>query len=374
MRSLARDPAGRPESMEILRRDLMAAVEAIRAVGSNVLPRMASSTSIINGRGVRDRRGRKTLIALAAGGAALGLLAFGFDRMVVRNAPAPENAVVRLTTAPGDSPTPAKVALARDPQHPANAGAAAPVSAPSPSTPAAAAPAPTGGIAAPASIGGSPAVLAAARAVAAATRAAAAPSGAPAAAAPLGSVAPAAAAKPPASAAIARNQPTTPSVAPARATTAAPVPPKRLASAGQMGPSRRRAGATPATSVAGRVGDDDRPGLRTPPVEAPSGIQAKQLLAKAELLFQEANFPSAAYTARQALSAGAGAPAEVLLGHIYRTIGELADAKQAYLRALRLAPKDRAATEGLRKTQLAIGDGAKADLSDKSAARSGTVR
>jgi Flp pilus assembly protein TadD len=148
----------------------------------------------------------------------------------------------------------------------------------------------------------------------------------------------------------------------ARTKTASPTGGKRLASAGQMGPTRRRAGATSMPSAGAPVSTADKPAVRPIPGEArPSRPQVQALLDQAWLLFQEGAFPSAAYTARQALSAGAGAPAEVLLGHIYRTIGELADAKQAYQRALRLAPKDRAAAEGLRKTQVALGELSKAD-------------
>jgi tRNA A-37 threonylcarbamoyl transferase component Bud32/tetratricopeptide (TPR) repeat protein len=359
MRSLARDPAGRPESMEILRRDLMGAIEAIRAVGSNVLPRMASSTSIINDRRVQDRRrGRKTLIALGAGGAALGLLAFTLDRARVHEPAPPQTAALRLTASA--APAASNIALARDPQgSPASATIR---------------PAPLGAAAgiAPAA---AKALVAAAQASSPAVggQAAKAPDVKAPASPPPGS--------PPAARVAAAPTPATPGApAAARGVTPAPtdalrvapgsgVATKRLASAGPMVSSRRRAGATPASSPVPHVGTAEKPGVRTMPSAGGTTLEAKQLLDQAEQLFQEAQFPSAAYTARQALSAGAGAPAEVLLGHIYRTIGEFNDAKLAYQRALKIAPKDRAATEGLRKAQAALGESSPGKVAGKEVER-----
>ena len=356
MRSLTRDPAGRPESMEVLRRDLMAAVEAIRAVGSNVLPRMASSTSIINDRGVPDRRGKRTLIALAAGGAVLGLLAFLLDRAVVRDAPAPQTAALRMTPTAVPAPAPASALLA-PPTPPPAPGTVSPVAAARVAlardsqrlalpTPGAAALATTAPAAVPPARPTPPPVrlpAPAANPVAKAAPAIAPPAAAV--AAPTPGHAPADPAR------------ATPVTAPSLAVTAASSS-KRVATSGQMGPSRRRADATH-VATAGRVGADARP---LPTLGARRDeFQARQLLDQAEQLFQEAQFPSAVYTAHQAINAGAGAPAEVLLGHIYRTIGDLDSAKQAYGRALKLAPLDKAATEGLRKTQLAIAEAAKTE-------------
>jgi serine/threonine protein kinase len=348
MRSLARDPAGRPESMEILRRDLMGAIEAIRAVGSNVLPRMASSTSIINDRRVQDRRrGRKTLIALGAGGAALGLLAFTLDRARVHDPAPPQTAALRLTTsaAPAAAPAGSNVALARDPQGSSPAATIRP-------TPLGAA----AGIA-----------PAAAKALVAAAQTSRPAVGGQAAKAPADVKAPASLmpASPPAPATGVSPAPTD---AP-RLTAASGLATKRLASAGPMVSSRRRAGATPAPSPVTHVSTAEKPGVRTMPAAGGTPLQAKQLLDQAEQLFQEAQFPSAAYTARQALSAGAGAPAEVLLGKIYRNIGEFNDAKLAYQRALKLAPKDPAATEGLRKTQAALGESSRGKVAGKESDR-----
>jgi cytochrome c-type biogenesis protein CcmH/NrfG len=59
----------------------------------------------------------------------------------------------------------------------------------------------------------------------------------------------------------------------------------------------------------------------------------------------------------------------VLLGKIYRNIGEFNDAKLAYQRALKLAPKDPAATEGLRKTQAALGESSRGKVAGKESDR-----
>ena len=378
MRSLARDPASRPESMEILRRDLLAAVESIRAVGSSVLPRMASSTSIINDRGARDNRTRKTLLALGAGGAVLGALAFLLDRTVVKDSPAPQTAAVRVTAPPvvpasaGPAspskavppPAPQRVAVARAQQLAAPPPAAAkPIAtgpeAPGPA-PAVAKPAPppvVAGLSAPRQ----PAPVPAPRPPSGAGPVAGKPS--PAAGKPTQP-----AAKPTlqtAAATTAAASPRTPTAAEARSKPASPLA-KRTTAAGPVGAisaaaqPRGRAPAAPLAAPGGRSGgtlasvrSNSLRSDATAPGDSLRNRQGKQLLEQAMLSFQEARFPSAAYTARLAISAGAGAPAEILLGHIYRTIGEYADAKQAYLRALKLSPADPAATEGLRKTQAA---------------------
>lgn len=74
---------------------------------------------------------------------------------------------------------------------------------------------------------------------------------------------------------------------------------------------------------------------------------------QAHLEFQEGHFVKSAYTAQQAIGAGAGAGGEILLGHIYRNMKEYDAAKAAYQRALEIAPTNTAAKDGIRKAETA---------------------
>jgi serine/threonine-protein kinase len=332
MRALARTPASRPESMEGLRRDLLTSVEALRAVGSSVLPRMASSTSIVNGRGTNTRRARTTLVLLGVGGGILGGLALLLDRTLSsggapavavpaqvvsaapsRSAPPPEKA-----TSPVAVERPAREAAVRDeaprpreaPPVTAETAAAPPAAAPRVAASTVAAKAP----AAPAR----PAAVTAAGKSASATLAARAPSS------PLPQ-------SPRAARPLASGPPSSP---PGRAVAASNASLARVAPELQPRP---RAGAKLALA--------DKPSAPT--------AEGKVALERAETAFQEGEFVKAVTYARQAIAGGGGARATLLLGHSLRTMGDFKEAKEVYRRALGMPGSAAAAQEGLRKTELA---------------------
>jgi eukaryotic-like serine/threonine-protein kinase len=80
-RCLARDPGRRPSSMEVLRKDLLAAIERLRAVGVSAVVRAPSVTSLVHD-DARQRRNRAALLVLAIGGTVAGLTALVVDRVV----------------------------------------------------------------------------------------------------------------------------------------------------------------------------------------------------------------------------------------------------------------------------------------------------
>ena len=84
MRCLAREPGRRPVSMEVLRKELLAAIERLRQVSSSVLARAPSSTSVVEERAAgatySGRSRAATALMLGLGGGMVGGLALLVDR------------------------------------------------------------------------------------------------------------------------------------------------------------------------------------------------------------------------------------------------------------------------------------------------------
>jgi serine/threonine protein kinase len=108
-RCLARDPAGRPASMEVLRRDLLAAIEALRSVGLTALPHAPSVTSLVDSADRRSqRRNRAAMLLLGIGGSVAGLTALLVDRAMGPDKPPgpPSTAATHLPAPAGEPGSP----------------------------------------------------------------------------------------------------------------------------------------------------------------------------------------------------------------------------------------------------------------------------
>jgi eukaryotic-like serine/threonine-protein kinase len=82
-RCLAREPGRRPSSMEVLRKDLLATIERLRAVGVSALVRAPSVTSLVHDADRRaQRRNRAAMLVLGIGGTVAGVTALLVDRAV----------------------------------------------------------------------------------------------------------------------------------------------------------------------------------------------------------------------------------------------------------------------------------------------------
>jgi eukaryotic-like serine/threonine-protein kinase len=148
MDCVAREPARRPASMESLRKELLGAIEKLRLVGSNVLGRAPSSTSVVEERvrpAAARRSGRGAWLLLGIGGAVVGAVALLVDRVAAPGAggfppPAPVTAERAPTSVPRPSPLPSLTTATVRRELPAPAPAS-PTAAPPPAR--APAPAPT---------------------------------------------------------------------------------------------------------------------------------------------------------------------------------------------------------------------------------------
>jgi serine/threonine protein kinase len=118
-RCLARDPARRPSSMEALRRDLLGAIERLRAVGVSAFVRAPSVTSLVDDADRRNsRRNRAAMVVLGVGGAVAGITALVVDRAMAPAPQTPATAAAAVQKAPAPPPA-ASPPLADPPRAPA---------------------------------------------------------------------------------------------------------------------------------------------------------------------------------------------------------------------------------------------------------------
>ncbi|HEY0706642.1 MAG TPA: protein kinase, partial [Polyangia bacterium] len=315
-RCLARDPAARPESMEILRRDLLLALESLRAVGSSVLPRLASSTAVVErNAGLGKRNTKRTLIVLGLGGLAAGLLAVVIDGRLDVGKKSPQVAALRSQSlgakATENSTRTGEVAVARAPERSPAVFPALPKEKPTPS----------------------PGTGAAVRPIAPGASTAATP-GAPRRAPGPGTTAPVGGKVAAAGALVTGRSSTSNGVDLVRGRSA----PNRPAGKPQGSPAGGlQLAATSASPDAAKV----------PPAARPAYVQA-------ELAWQEGKLTKAVMLAEKSIKAGAGAAGELLLGHIYREVGDYDKAKAAYQRSMRDQPGNASAITGIRKSEEAM--------------------
>ena len=101
-RCLARDSARRPASMELLRRELLTAIEGRRSVALTAFPRAPSVTSLVEDADRRSqRRNRAAMLLLGVGGTIAGITALMVDRAVAPVTPQPAASTTSLNAARG---------------------------------------------------------------------------------------------------------------------------------------------------------------------------------------------------------------------------------------------------------------------------------
>lgn len=311
MACLARDPGARPASAEALKKELLLALERIRAAGSSVLGMKApSDTATFEPKRAAPARKRLALAAaaalFAAGGATATVLLSG-------GGPRPEPSV------PGPSVFTGQGVAAHPRPRAENAAA------PEVARLASAATTPGAETAAPEAPHPAP-VQPAPGAVSAAARAEAPPA-------------------PPVPAGERRRIDK----------------PDDLHVRGGPRASSVLAAPTPAPSAAARAGARPRPRPAAPAAPAAPPVASddpNMLLAKAEADFAAGNFVPAALKARRAAVAGAGVRAWLLLGKSHEKLDDHSEALRAYQQALRLEPGHAAALDGERRTRAQIAQGA----------------
>ena len=293
-RCLTRDPSLRPGSMESLRRDLLAVIEQMRAVSASLLGRPASSTSLISPQPHRPRRARTALwlggmgLAVAAG---VGLL-WGrtWELPIFRGTPL-------ATVAPERAPSGAAVGADQ----------------------------PLGGAKSAESLSGQDTPESALAVIPAA--------GEP----PVAHPSPSAASEGDGTIPSGGNKPSPP-----LGTAANPAVPARAGVPVDQPAPQDRVASRPWRRAKSRQG---RPRERARHLAALAPGERIALIKKAELAFQEGRHVDALRFGNQA-TAGGNADAWVLLGKVYRTLGQYKEAIAAYDRALRIDRNHTRAKEG----------------------------